>query len=166
MPRPDDVGENGGSDLGLPAWYWLMPDHSLPSAETGDMVPLRPFMARWDVNVCAPGVVLEPSLSYPFTHRKICWRRDEEPFGLSCRYQKRIAEIKRERLDTKRQLIEGPKRPGIFLVRSSLQRGKERRESRGPVSVSSQKTLMGGKGKTRPQARGQKGQKEKETRKI
>lgn len=70
LPRPDEVGENGGSDLGLPAWYWLMPDHSLPSAETGDMVPLRPFMARWGVNVCAPGVVLEPSLSYPFIHRK------------------------------------------------------------------------------------------------
>lgn len=38
--RFEKVGENGGSDF----WYWLMPDQSLPSTETGDMAPELPFM--------------------------------------------------------------------------------------------------------------------------
>jgi hypothetical protein len=38
------LGDIGGSGLS-PSWYWPMPDHSLSSAETGDMVPLRPFIS-------------------------------------------------------------------------------------------------------------------------
>lgn len=38
--RLEKVGENGGSDF----WYWLMPDHSLPSTETGDIAPELPFI--------------------------------------------------------------------------------------------------------------------------
>lgn len=40
LPRPEKVGEKGGSDF----WYWLMPDHSLPSTETGDMAPECSFI--------------------------------------------------------------------------------------------------------------------------
>lgn len=43
VSRFDIVGEKGGSDLFV-ALYWLIPDHSLPSAETVDMVPVRPFI--------------------------------------------------------------------------------------------------------------------------
>lgn len=38
--RLEKVGENGGSDF----WYWLIPDHSLPSTETGDIAPELPFI--------------------------------------------------------------------------------------------------------------------------
>lgn len=40
--RPEKVGEKGGSDF----WYWFMPDHSLPSTETGDMAPECSFIYK------------------------------------------------------------------------------------------------------------------------
>jgi hypothetical protein len=68
FPRLDIVGEKGGSCLKPPAWYWPMPDHSLPSTETGDMVPLRPFMI---VGCDVSSVMFFPALSlYPFIQQE------------------------------------------------------------------------------------------------
>jgi hypothetical protein len=73
LPRAEKVGEKGGSVF----WYWLIPDQSLPSTDTGDMAPeCPPFITdRGDLRCLYPLTraverAVPPTASTFFHHAK------------------------------------------------------------------------------------------------